>query len=330
MSTTFGNARVTPWADWQEWLELKQLVQDGDIVEANRRLSIYLVRRKQAVPVALLTSIALAYQLQYPSVDEYTQRLSLSMTIVRFVNGMTDKLQSRAEGAYAKSVFSLAVALDLPLMLVEIRHQASHNNLPRLGTLQSAAQEALVWIQKHYWEAQEQQIGKETDDDGMADVMDVFSAGPLDASHLFDSSGGNNSHVGEKLGNVSGDALVNKLKSLHEQMVKHIAERKASDCEREEPIWELCKNPEQWKKTPVGLVPNQKRTPRWSTSVLGKRFPDDLQCDEMQDRSPRERNKENSPLGLSQRRKLNSADEEYVQDVMQQYYALLRTLQLPS
>ena len=47
------------------------------------------------------------------------------------------------------SAFDLSAGL--PRLLVDIRHEATHNELPSLGVLRLAAQSALNWLQDSYW-----------------------------------------------------------------------------------------------------------------------------------------------------------------------------------
>ena len=39
-------------------------------------------------------------------------------------------------------------------MLIDIRHEASHNELPALPLLKTAAKQALAWLQTSYWQLQ--------------------------------------------------------------------------------------------------------------------------------------------------------------------------------
>lgn len=39
-------------------------------------------------------------------------------------------------------------------MLIDIRHEASHNELPSLPLLKTAARQALAWLQASYWQLQ--------------------------------------------------------------------------------------------------------------------------------------------------------------------------------
>ncbi|BGP35531.1 rRNA-processing protein las1 [Rhodotorula toruloides] len=70
------------------------------------------------------------------------------MAIVRFVNSLVDPLQTTY---FARSIASLAQQIDLPLWFVELRHQATHEDLPSLGVLRDAARQALDWLYAHYW-----------------------------------------------------------------------------------------------------------------------------------------------------------------------------------
>lgn len=64
------------------------------------------------------------------------------------VNGITD---SQQKGRVAVSVASLATAAGLPRLLVDLRHEATHNELPSLQVLRLAAQQALAWLRTNYW-----------------------------------------------------------------------------------------------------------------------------------------------------------------------------------
>ncbi|GAA5939831.1 rRNA-processing protein LAS1 [Sporobolomyces koalae] len=81
-----------------------------------------------------------------PSAHEL--RLSYSMTLIRFVNSLVDPLQT---AYYARSISSLAAQLGLPLWFVELRHHATHEQLPALPVLRQGAREALDWLYGHYW-----------------------------------------------------------------------------------------------------------------------------------------------------------------------------------
>lgn len=99
--------------------------------------------------------------------DASTQRrLALSMAITRFVNGLVDPLQ---QGYYARSIAQIAEELGLPSWFVDVRHRATHEDLPGEEVLRHAAtqvgrfpccskassaesmQQALDWLYARYW-----------------------------------------------------------------------------------------------------------------------------------------------------------------------------------
>lgn len=48
-------------------------------------------------------------------------------------------------------MFQRAVDLGLPASFVELRHEATHRELPSLVVLRSAAQRSLEWLWDYYW-----------------------------------------------------------------------------------------------------------------------------------------------------------------------------------
>jgi ribosomal biogenesis protein LAS1 len=48
-------------------------------------------------------------------------------------------------------MYSIAKAIGLPATFVELRHQATHEELPSLPKLRTATEKALHWIWEYYW-----------------------------------------------------------------------------------------------------------------------------------------------------------------------------------
>lgn len=66
---------------------------------------------------------------------------------VRFVTGFVDsKLNQRG-----KTMFQRAMDLGIPASFVELRHEATHRELPSLVVLRSATQRSLQWLWDNYW-----------------------------------------------------------------------------------------------------------------------------------------------------------------------------------
>ncbi|CAL1696175.1 unnamed protein product [Somion occarium] len=75
-------------------------------------------------------------------------RQSYAAAIIRLVNGLVDPLQL---GAYARSIGSIAAQLGLPAWLVELRHAATHEDLPSIELLRQAAHDMMAWLLNNYW-----------------------------------------------------------------------------------------------------------------------------------------------------------------------------------
>lgn len=83
-----------------------------------------------------------------PAAHQHTTHRRTLPPHPRMVNGIAD---SQQKGRVAVSVNSLAEAAGLSRLLVDVRHEATHNELPSLSTLQLAARQALDWLIQQYW-----------------------------------------------------------------------------------------------------------------------------------------------------------------------------------
>ncbi|KAK8101756.1 hypothetical protein PG999_012130 [Apiospora kogelbergensis] len=75
-------------------------------------------------------------------------RLAYAAAFSRFVTGLLDGQQEKQQ---KQSMWSIAKLIGLPATFVELRHQCTHEQLPPLLKLRSAAQKSLVWIWDYYW-----------------------------------------------------------------------------------------------------------------------------------------------------------------------------------
>ncbi|CAL8462260.1 g1791 [Coccomyxa elongata] len=73
------------------------------------------------------------------------------MLVIRLVNGISDSSQ---KGRVAMSVANLAEDAGIPRILVDVRHDASHNELPSLALLRLASTAAVSWLSSAYWQRQ--------------------------------------------------------------------------------------------------------------------------------------------------------------------------------
>lgn len=65
-------------------------------------------------------------------------RQSYATAIIRLVNGLVDPLQV---GTFARPIASIAQQLGLPSWFVELRHAATHEDLPSIDLLREAARQ---------------------------------------------------------------------------------------------------------------------------------------------------------------------------------------------
>jgi hypothetical protein len=74
----------------------------------------------------------------HPPSSSLSLRQSYATALIRLVNGLVDPLQA---GMYARSILSIAAQIGLPVWLVELRHAATHEDLPSLELLRDGVKE---------------------------------------------------------------------------------------------------------------------------------------------------------------------------------------------
>jgi ribosomal biogenesis protein LAS1 len=75
----------------------------------------------------------------------------------RFVTGLLDSHQDKRRKL---SMYSIAKTIGLPATYVELRHQATHEELPSLSKLRTASRKALRWIWDYYWDSLSGEVSK--------------------------------------------------------------------------------------------------------------------------------------------------------------------------
>jgi ribosomal biogenesis protein LAS1 len=72
--------------------------------------------------------------------------MTYAMAIVRFINGMADPLQT---GPYARPISMIAQRLGIPAEIVQLRHQATHEDLPSLNVLRSGLWSCIAYLRDY-------------------------------------------------------------------------------------------------------------------------------------------------------------------------------------
>ena len=144
-----NGVKVTPWRTWDEWKWMHGALYDGDDEERRRGLEVMDVWRvRGGIPHGAEMTATLV------GVDLFN-RLALAMAIVRAVNGVVDREQ---KSRYAKDVTRLGQGVGLSAWIIELRHRATHNDLPSLDLLRAARLDLLTYYDRAYWRPQRQRL----------------------------------------------------------------------------------------------------------------------------------------------------------------------------
>nr|XP_023901124.1 uncharacterized protein LOC112012981 isoform X2 [Quercus suber] len=177
-SSSSYSHKLVPWLSWDEWLFVKDCLfsnSPDSVATAFRRISAW--RSRGCLPVAIEVTASIIEiqqkdphfrenqsngasdnfrvdQTSYVQLSEDMLAMLYCMAIIRLVNGVVEKTRKKTE-------VSLAVAADaigIPRMLIDIRHEGSHRELPALQIVRSASLKALDWLISYYWEPQKKAI----------------------------------------------------------------------------------------------------------------------------------------------------------------------------
>ncbi|ESZ96524.1 hypothetical protein SBOR_3026 [Sclerotinia borealis F-4128] len=159
---------ITPWRTRRELIQVREkLYQDTETAPPNdthRRqavcvISVWMQRGNCPHLVESSAIITSAILNDVPENSTYCVRAAYSAAFCRFVTGLLDSHQDKRRKL---SMYSIAKTIGLPATYVELRHQATHEELPSLPKLRMAARKALKWIWDFYWA--DLSIGEEDDD----------------------------------------------------------------------------------------------------------------------------------------------------------------------
>jgi ribosomal biogenesis protein LAS1 len=96
-------------------------------------------------------------QMHNSHVSLYQLRNSYSTLLLRSVNGLADTYRHQKKSALLSVAHCCSLA-GLPLWIVDIRHDASHNDLPSLGVCRIGALESLKFWKGRYWDALDEKV----------------------------------------------------------------------------------------------------------------------------------------------------------------------------
>jgi len=145
----------TPWKESSQLLLVRGQFYpgpsyDGPEMRAEACSLVWAWRTRGNLPhavesTALLTEAILHDDASKQSV--FSIRATYAAVFCRFVTGLVDsKIHGKKQTMYQK-----AMSLGLPASFVELRHEATHRDLPSLVVLRSAAQRSMEWLWQFYW-----------------------------------------------------------------------------------------------------------------------------------------------------------------------------------
>ncbi|KAI1477191.1 Las1-domain-containing protein [Daldinia eschscholtzii] len=108
----------------------------------------HLVESTALLVAAILSDAREARARRNAGASSYAIRAAYAAAFSRFVTGLLDGQQDKQR---KMSMYSIAKTIGLPATFVELRHQATHEQLPSLSKLRTAAKKALAWIWDYYW-----------------------------------------------------------------------------------------------------------------------------------------------------------------------------------
>ncbi|CAJ2634291.1 unnamed protein product [Trifolium pratense] len=158
--------KLVPWLDWNEWLSVRDALfshSSQSLSFALKRISSW--RSRGSLPAAIdVTATIVEIQNMDPffrqdklddgSVSEEILSNLYTMAIVRLVNATVEKIGTKEQG----SINVRADKICIPRMLIDVRHEGSHRELPSLNVARSASVKALDWLKSYYWEPQSEAI----------------------------------------------------------------------------------------------------------------------------------------------------------------------------
>ncbi|GAA0147339.1 hypothetical protein LIER_07063 [Lithospermum erythrorhizon] len=154
--------KLVPWMSWDEWCFVKDALFSSSFSEVSaaiRRVAMW--RSRGCIPVAVdVTASIIEIRQKDPffrnvidgNAEQSEEMLSMlySMAIMRLVNGVVERTRKKNEISIAEA----ADAIDLPRMLIDVRHEGSHRELPSLPLVRLASSKALDWLKSYYWQPQ--------------------------------------------------------------------------------------------------------------------------------------------------------------------------------
>ncbi|NXJ07736.1 LAS1L protein, partial [Odontophorus gujanensis] len=147
---------VVAWRGRAEWDQVMVGLYCGDSrlqQEALDRVSAWKSRYGPKMPLAVDCTAELIRCKVLDSSGRLRSHeliLSYGLALVRFVNLITERKQKMV----SIPLRQLAIEVDIPIWVVDLRHELTHGKLPRLALCRKGCDVVLDWLRKTYWSRQ--------------------------------------------------------------------------------------------------------------------------------------------------------------------------------
>ena len=116
--------KMVRWASEQEWGEVHSLLMSDALAKQKQGLSrVAGWRTRGALPLAIESTYSVVHAAVADAedlLDPLSLRQKYAMMVIRFINGFCDAQQ---KGGQARSVQTIAEALEIPIFIVDLRHE---------------------------------------------------------------------------------------------------------------------------------------------------------------------------------------------------------------
>ncbi|ERM98114.1 uncharacterized protein LOC18426107 isoform X1 [Amborella trichopoda] len=158
--------KLVPWQSWDQWNFVREKLLSSSPASVSSALEkIVGWRSRGCLPISVsITAAIVEIQQRDPffSVCSHDNELdseeilamAYSMAIMRLVNGFVEQSHKKMR----VSIADAAEAIGLPRLLIDIRHECAHRELPSLQLLRHASVKALDWLKSYYWEPQKNAV----------------------------------------------------------------------------------------------------------------------------------------------------------------------------
>ncbi|XP_019238211.1 PREDICTED: uncharacterized protein LOC109218311 isoform X2 [Nicotiana attenuata] len=161
--------KLVPWISWDEWNSVRDSLFSSSppsVAFALQRISTW--RSRGCIPVAVEVTASIIEIQQKDAFfrkdlggnalqSEEMLSMLYCMAIMRLVNGVVEKTRKKIE----ISIGEAANDIGIPRMLIDVRHEGSHRDLPSLQLVRLASTKALDWLKSYYWEPQSKAIRRD-------------------------------------------------------------------------------------------------------------------------------------------------------------------------